>query len=147
MRGSPRATAEPRRLLSALLLPVVLLLPLSACTDEKSGEAGPTGVHVDGDDTDHDYGESCTHVGAGVADSSVVRDVDGAPEIAGRGLQASLGFTEPGGPSARLVLTTQGSEDGPTEADLTVGESVEHDGWTATVTSICADEVRFDVTT
>lgn len=107
--------------------------------------AGPTGVNPGGDD--EPYGQSCTGDGEFLVDSSVVRGIDGAPAVDGKHLQVTLGYASADGPSARLYLSTAGTMVEPEQFDGGVGESVDYEGWTLTLTSICANEVRFDVDT
>lgn len=103
----------------------------------------PTGVDPGGDD--EPFGQACTGDGEFLVDSSVVRDIEGAPEAAGGQLQVSLGYASVNGPAARLYLSTAGAMTEPEQFDGGVGDSARFDGWTLTVTSICAGEVRFDV--
>ncbi|MFC7464436.1 hypothetical protein [Brachybacterium sp. GCM10030252] len=108
--------------------------------------SGPTGVHVEGDD--EEFGDACTTEGDYTVDSSVERSFEEIPEVDGAELRVALGYAASDGPSARLYLSATGpSSAAPEQFDGSVGDAHAIEDWTVTITSICADEVRFDVAT
>lgn len=102
-----------------------------------------TGVHVDGDDGE--YGSACTQEGAHVVDSSVEYSVDEVPRADGEVLKVALRYTAPDGPRVGLSTSLLGGTETPEPWEGEVGDTLEYEGWDLTVTSICANEVRFDV--
>lgn len=46
----------------------------------------------------------------------------------------------------RLYVSTVGGAAAPVQWEGEVGDALEHEDWQLTITSICANEVRFDVT-
>lgn len=144
----PGSGPRPMALLAAVVLLGGCSLPGTTSSEETTpaptpAEASATGAHVEGDDGE--YGAACTGDGDHTIDSSAEYSVDDLPGGDGEELTVALGFTAPDGPRVRLYVSTLDSGEQPVQWEGQVGDVLEHEGRQLTVTSICANEVRFDV--
>lgn len=92
-----------------------------------------------------DYTASCTGEGEHGVDGPIEQVLDDVPEVDGHVPQVALGYTSDEGPVARIYVSSSGLLDTAVQIDGPVGHVAEAGPWTVTFTSICSQEVRFDV--